>query len=144
MLGVLAALGLCAASGCERTEPTTPSSPSNANPPRATNPPPSAKPPKDADNTARNAGDHEAGAKTPMDQGQSAQDVRITAEIRKLIMDDKVMSMNAQNCKIITLNGAVTLRGPVESQSEREAIVMKAKSVAGVTVVDDQLEVKAK
>lgn len=127
-----------AMAACERYEDKP--APSNPTPPDARQPAPS----RDADNTARNKGDHKDEVKTPMDQGQSASDVRITAEIRKLIIDDKAMSMNAQNCKVITLDGAVTLRGPVESQAEKESIVTKAKSVAGVTSVDDQLEVKAK
>jgi osmotically-inducible protein OsmY len=56
---------------------------------------------------------------------------------------DKAMSMNAQNCKIITdKSGVVTLRGVVDSQAEKDAIQAKAQAVAGVTRVDNQLEVK--
>jgi len=94
------------------------------------------------DNTARNKGDSSA-AKTPMDQSQSGDDVKVTAAIRRAIMDDKAMSMNAQNCKIITdKSGVVTLRGVVDSQAEKDAIQAKAQAVAGVTRVDNQLEVK--
>ena len=32
------------------------------------------------------------------------------------------MSVNARNAKIITADGKVTLRGPVESQQERDTI----------------------
>ena len=53
------------------------------------------------------------------------------------------MSMNAQNCKIITdKSGIVTLRGPVASQAEKDAIEAKAKTIAGVTSVVNELEVK--
>lgn len=97
-----------------------------------------------ADNTARNKGDIDRGAKTPMDQGQSAADVKISAEIRRAILDDKAMSVNAQNCKVITENGRVTLRGPVDSQTEKESVERKAAAVAGVLSVDNQLEVKTK
>ena len=98
--------------------------------------------PPNADNTAKNK-DHEV-TKTPLDQGQNSADVKLTADIRKAIMDDKAMSMNAQNCKIITQNGMVTLRGPVDTIAEKESIEAKAKAVAGVTNVDNQLEVKVK
>jgi osmotically-inducible protein OsmY len=83
-------------------------------------------------------------SKTPLDQGMSAEDTRITADIRKAIMDDKSMSMNAQNCKVITNKGVVTLRGPVDSDTEKTTIESKAKAVAGVVSVTNQLEVKAK
>lgn len=95
-------------------------------------------PPVAADNTERNRNDTDP---TPLNQGQSESDVRITAEIRRAIMDDTGMSINAQNCKVITQNGVVTLRGPVASQAEKDAIGAKAQGVAGVTRVDNQLEI---
>ncbi len=97
-----------------------------------------------ADNTSRNKTDRDSSAPTPLDQGMSAEDTRITADIRKAILADSSMSMNAQNCKVITNKGVVTLRGPVASETEKSAIESKAKSVAGVTSVDNQLEVKSK
>jgi hyperosmotically inducible periplasmic protein len=94
------------------------------------------------DNTARNKVDQDLSTKTPMDQSQSAADVTIVAEIRKAILSDSGMSVNAQNCKVVVQSGAVTLRGVVETQAEKESIGNKAKAVAGVTSVDNQLEVK--
>lgn len=96
------------------------------------------------DNTDRNKVDRDDASKTPMDQGQNAADVNITAAIRKAIMDDSTMSVNAQNCKVITERGVVTLRGPVDSQAEKDAIEAKAKAVTGVTSVINQLEVVRK
>ena len=98
-------------------------------------------PPK-PDNTEANK-DHDV-TKTPLDQGQNATDIKITADIRRAIMDDKAMSTNAQNCKVISENGTVTLRGVVDSQMEKDAIAAKAKAIAGVMKVDNQLEVKVK
>lgn len=98
---------------------------------------------KPPDNTGTNTRDRGGTTQTPMDQGQNQADVRITADIRKAIMSDKSMSVNAQNCKIITAGGVVTLRGPVNSQAEKDGVEAKAKAVAGVTSVDNQLEVKA-
>lgn len=96
-----------------------------------------------ADNSGYNKADANGNSKTPMDQSQASADVKITAEIRRAIMDDASMSTNAQNCKIITDKaGVVTLRGVVNSVTEKEAIEAKAKAAAGVTSVDNQLEVK--
>jgi hyperosmotically inducible periplasmic protein len=50
--------------------------------------------------------------------------------------------MLAHNVKIVTANGNVTLRGPVNSEAEKVAIASKAKRIAGAGNVDDQLEVK--
>ncbi|MCC6678435.1 MAG: BON domain-containing protein [Phycisphaerales bacterium] len=95
------------------------------------------------DNTDRNKRDRDTDAKTPPDQSEASADVKITAAIRRAIMDDKSMSVNAQNVKIMTeRSGVVTLRGPVDTQAEKDAIEAKAKAVAGVTRVDNQLEVK--
>ncbi len=106
----------------------------------STPPPPSPSP----DNTASNRKDAKNDAKTPIDQSESAASIRITADIRRAIMEDSKMSVNAQNCKIITDEaGAVTLRGVVNSQQERDAIEAKAKATAGVTRIDNQLEIKA-
>jgi osmotically-inducible protein OsmY len=86
-----------------------------------------------------------AASKTPMDQSESAVHIKITADIRREILDDKSMSTNAQNCKVITdSNGRVTLRGAVDTQAERDSIGAKASRIAGGTNVDNLLEVKTK
>jgi hypothetical protein len=96
---------------------------------------------RDADNTGRNERDRDASRATPMDQGENEADRRITAEIRRAIVGAEGMSVNAQNVKIITRAGVVTLRGPVNSAAERDAVVAKARAVAGVTSVVNELEV---
>lgn len=95
---------------------------------------------KDADNTKVNDRDRH-GAVTPMDQG-GGNDRDITAAIRRSVVGDKGLSFTAKNVKIITVGGKVTLRGPVKSDDEKSAIESKAKSTAGVSAVDNQLEVK--
>jgi len=97
--------------------------------------------PTDADNTARNERDSAGATATPVDQGQNETDLSITAKIRQSVVDDKALSVNAENVKIITNSGTVTLRGPVKSEQEKSAIEAKAKQVAGVTRVDNQLEI---
>jgi osmotically-inducible protein OsmY len=95
---------------------------------------------KPADNTGVNTRDREPAAKTPIDQNENQADVDITANIRKRVVDTK-MSVNAQNVKIITQDGKVTLRGPVASAEEKQQIEEIAKSVAGADKVDSQLEI---
>lgn len=99
--------------------------------------------PRHADNTGTNERDQNEARLTPMDQGSSDRDVEITQAIRKAVVDVDNMSVNAQNVKIITKNGVVTLRGPVANANERTHIANLAERTAGVTRVDNQLEVAA-
>jgi sporulation protein YlmC with PRC-barrel domain len=92
------------------------------------------------DNTVRNVRDRNNNTLTPLDQGNSKADVATTAQIRKEIIAGK-MSMNARNVKIITLNGQVTLRGPVNSAEEKRLIGEIADRIARSENVDNQLEV---
>ena len=96
-----------------------------------------------ADNTARNVRDKDANVPTPVDQGESEADRTITQHVRKAVVDNDALSTNAHNVKIITQNGVVTLRGPVNTATEKATVVAMARSTPGVTRVDDQLEVKA-
>jgi osmotically-inducible protein OsmY len=75
-------------------------------------------------------------------QGNSKADLATTAEIRKEIIAGKDMSMNARNMKIITKNGQVTLRGPVNTAEEKRLIGEIADRIAHSENVDNQLEVK--
>ena len=97
----------------------------------------------DADNTARNQRDRDAAAQTSGDQAENPADREISANIRRAVVADESLSSNAHNVKIITSNGVVTLRGPVKSAQEKAAIEAKAKQVAGVQSVNNQLEVEA-
>jgi osmotically-inducible protein OsmY len=92
------------------------------------------------DNTEVNARDRSDAVKTPVDQNENQKDIDITANIRKRVVDTK-MSVNAQNVKIITQDGKVTLRGPVKTEEEKAQIEKMAHEVAGANV-DNQLEVQ--
>jgi hyperosmotically inducible periplasmic protein len=96
---------------------------------------------RDADDTGVNQRDRAPGAVTPMDQGNSSQDLEVTRQIRQGITSDDSLSTDARNVKIITDGGVVVLRGPVETAQEKAAIVAIATRTPGVTRVDDQLEV---
>src|SRR6476620_4953716 len=92
------------------------------------------------DNTEVNVRDRTDAVKTPIDQNENRNDIDITANIRKRVVDTK-MSVNAQNVKIITQDGKVTFRGPVKSEEEKAQIEKMAHEVAGANV-DNQLEVQ--
>ena len=93
------------------------------------------------DNTEVNVRDRTDAVKTPIDQNENQKDIDITANIRKRVVDTK-MSVNAQNVKIITQDGKVTLRGPVKSEEEKTQIEKMAHEVAGAANVDNQLEIQ--
>ncbi len=93
------------------------------------------------DNTGVNERDRSSTAKTPIDQNENQSDIDITAGIRKQVVDTQ-MSVDAQNVKIITQDGKVTLRGPVANADEKKRIEDIAHKVAGADKVDSQLEVK--
>jgi hyperosmotically inducible periplasmic protein len=95
------------------------------------------------DNSGVNERDRGANTKTPFDQGENEADRKTTAEIRQRIVNADNMSINARNVKIVTANGKVTLRGPVNSAAEHDSIVRFARDIAGANNVDDQLEVAA-
>ena len=96
----------------------------------------------EADNTGRNVRDRNDKTLTPTDQGGSAADRDVTAAVRKAIVDNDALSTNAQNVKIVTVNGVVTLRGPVETPDEKAIVAATAEKTSGVKRVENQLEVK--
>jgi len=93
------------------------------------------------DNTVRNVRDRSNRTLTPLDQGNSTADRDTTAQIRKEILAAKGMSVNARNIKIITIDGQVTLRGPVNTAEEKRFIGTIADKIAKSENVDNQLEV---
>jgi hyperosmotically inducible periplasmic protein len=96
------------------------------------------------DNTAVNQRDRDHQTLTPIDQSTQSQDLQITRDIRRSLIKDDTMSTDARNIKIITANGAVTLRGPVHTAQEKAAVEAKAAQVAGNYRIDDQTEVESK
>src|SRR5579871_2608158 len=64
-----------------------------------------------ADNTRMNERDRDTTNLTAMDQGNSPADIQTSAAIRKMVTSStNNFSTTAQNIKIITQNGKVTLR----------------------------------
>jgi hyperosmotically inducible protein len=93
------------------------------------------------DNTKTNQGDASAGAVTAGQQKMNPADRDTTKKIRVAVMQDKALSTYAHNIKIITQDGKVTLKGPVRTQDEKDAIGMKATAVAGTDNVTNDLTI---
>ena len=96
------------------------------------------------DNSAVNVRDRDPNAMTAGEQSTAKSDVELTREIRRAVVKDASLSMLAHNVKIVAANGAVTLRGPVNTEQEKVAIASKAQAIAGANKVNDQLEVKGR
>ena len=95
------------------------------------------------ENSEINVRDKDNATLTPEDQNETEGDITITAAIRQAVVKDESLSVNAQNIKIITRNGVVTLRGPVETEAESIKLQKIAEETSGVVKVDNQLENKA-
>lgn len=92
------------------------------------------------ENSQRNVRDKDNTTLTPEDQKETKKDIKITAHIRQKVIRDKSLSVNAQNAKIISRSGTVTLRGPVETVAESMKLQKIAEKTRGVVKVDNQLE----
>jgi len=124
---VLAAL---AAVGCTRNESTAVENKDNA-----------ALDGVSADNTKLNQRDRQGDAPTPGDQAENESDRVITQHVRQGVVSGDDISTTGKNVKIITIDGVVTLRGPVKTAKEKADIAALAKQVDGVKRVDNQLEI---
>ncbi len=89
-----------------------------------------------------NSAENKHHSKTADSQDNAAADRHTTAAIRKAIIADKSLSIYAHNVKIITTNGAVTLKGPVRSEEEKQKVASDAASVVSSDKVTNQLTVK--
>jgi hyperosmotically inducible periplasmic protein len=95
-----------------------------------------------ADNSGINKRDNGSTEPTADQQRNAHSDVDLTAKIRRSIVGDKSLSTNAHNVKIIAQNGLVTLKGPVQSEAEKNTIEQKASSIAGQSNVKNEIDVQ--
>ncbi len=91
------------------------------------------------DNSAVNQNE----SKTADQQSDATSDRMLTKKIRQALIADKSLSTYGHNVKIITKDGSVTLKGPVQSQEEKQSIASKTESIVGSPdKVTNQLTVK--
>ena len=75
-------------------------------------------------------------------QSNRKSDIELTRSIRHSLEKDPSLSAAAHNIKIISTDGAVVLRGPVNTAREKASIGVGAQNIAGAHKVTDELEVK--
>jgi osmotically-inducible protein OsmY len=94
-----------------------------------------------ADNTGINKRDTSPDQLTADQQSQTKEDREITQKIRQAVIDDESLSTYAHNVKIITVDGVVTLKGPVRSADEKRTIEEKAGQIAGMDKIKSEIEI---
>jgi len=97
-----------------------------------------------ADNTKINKRDASPKELTAGQQGQTKEDREITQKIRQAVVDDKSLSTYAHNVKIITVDGVVTLKGPVRSEDEKRIVEEKAAQIAGKDKIKSEIGIAPK
>jgi hyperosmotically inducible protein len=96
----------------------------------------------DADNTKVNKRDRTSAEPTADQAKDKLSDREVMRQIRRDVVKDKSLSTYGRNVKIISQHGRVTLRGPVHSEDEKNAIREHARRIAGEGNVTDELTVK--
>jgi hyperosmotically inducible periplasmic protein len=130
-MAVLAGLLFCGSRGVFAQQPATQQPPATSD---------SAQVPA-GDNTKMNQQDRNDNPTTAQQQKENPSDRELTQHVRQAIMQDKSLSTYAHNVKVISRNGTVTLKGPVRSENEKQAIEAKANEVAGKDRVVNDLTV---
>ena len=131
-------IATAALAGCSHDADTTSTTATPASSPTT------AAKPTEADNSGRNGTDGHATGPTAQDQGNSKQDVELLASVRKAIVADDSLSVNAKNAKILVNGAVIILRGPVASAEEHDKLGRIATDAGNGHQVDNQTEVAAK
>lgn len=95
------------------------------------------------DNTKQNKEARSKDAVTADQQKETPADRDLAKKIRKSIAGDSSLSTYAHNIKVIVQDGMVTLKGPVHTEDEKNAIGAKASEIAGADKVQNELTVKS-
>jgi len=100
--------------------------------------------PPTADNTKVNQRDRSETEPTADRQKENPADRQLAQQIRRALVKDKSLSTNAHNVKVIAQDGMVTLKGPVNSESEKQTVEAKAAQIAGSDKVTSDIQVRSK
>ncbi len=100
--------------------------------------------PPTADNTKVNQRDQSQTEPTADRQKENPADRQLAQQIRRALVKDKSLSSNAHNVKVIAQDGMVTLKGPVNSESEKQTVEAKAAQIAGSDKVTSDIQVRSK
>ncbi|HXG17987.1 MAG TPA: BON domain-containing protein [Methylomirabilota bacterium] len=134
-IGVLASLALIGLIGCtdnrsttDRTGQTT--SPSERSTAGSASTAPAERPSPSA-----------PGAPPAATTSMSEADRTLAQRVEDALRKNTTLASAAQNVQVYANNGEITLRGSVSSEQEKTNMVSAAQQVAGVTRVNNQLEV---
>lgn len=95
-----------------------------------------------ADNTKINQRDRNQNEPTADQQKENGSDRVLAQQVRRALVKDKSLSSYAHNIKVIAQNGVVTLKGPVHSEQEKQAIEAKAaEAVGGPDKIKSEIDV---
>ncbi|MEW6301542.1 MAG: BON domain-containing protein [Thermodesulfobacteriota bacterium] len=136
-LALLASVIMLAGVGCADRDTAVEEERPATTPPPATSPaPPPAEPPASAPRSE---------VAPPTTEGQAAvtTDQELISRVQDALRQDPTLASAADNIQITASNGTVTLTGSVSSEQEKADIGAKARQVAGVTQVNNQLEVSS-
>ncbi|HXM93057.1 MAG TPA: BON domain-containing protein [Candidatus Dormibacteraeota bacterium] len=95
------------------------------------------------DNTKMNKRDRNKQAVTADQQKETQADRELARKIRRAITKDSSLSTYAHNVKVIVRGGTVTLKGPVRTEDEKNAVGAKASEIAGADKVKNEIDVKS-
>lgn len=95
-----------------------------------------------ADNTKANKGNDAVTAPTADHAKNNLSDRDLMRHIRQDVIKDKSLSTYAHNVKIVAQGGRITLRGPVHSEQEKQAIEEYARKYAGDGHILNEITVK--
>jgi hyperosmotically inducible protein len=93
------------------------------------------------DNTKTNQRDRAKDSVTADQQKVNKSDQETARQIRKAVVADKTLSTYAHNVKIVVQDGRVTLKGPVRSEAERDAVTKIAGNIAGADHVSNEIDI---
>jgi len=97
------------------------------------------------DNTKINQRDRNSNEATADQQKENSSDRMLTQQVRRALVKDKSLSTYAHNIKVISQGGVVTLKGPVHSDQEKQAVEAKAAEAAGgADKIKSEIEVTTK
>jgi hyperosmotically inducible periplasmic protein len=101
--------------------------------------------PDNTDNTKVNKRDRNKAEPTADQQKENKSDRELARNVRRSLVKDKSLSSYAHNIKVVAQDGKVTLKGPVRSAVEKQAIEAKAAEVAGgADMVNSEIEIANK
>lgn len=97
-----------------------------------------------ADNTKINQRDRSKAEPTADQQKESKSDRELARQVRRALVKDKSLSTYAHNIKVVAQDGVVTLKGPVHSDQEKQAVEAKATEAAGgADKIKSQIEISS-